>query len=37
MNLDIESLRKKVSGDVWTPIDKGYDAARVAWNLFIDQ
>ncbi|MFZ7126653.1 MAG: FAD-binding oxidoreductase [Desulfobacterales bacterium] len=37
MIIENESLRDKVSGDVLTPADDGYDAARAVWNLFIDQ
>ena len=37
MNTKIASLRQKVAGSVLTPADSGYDAARAAWNLIIDQ
>ncbi len=35
--LDVATLRKAVGGDVFAPGDEGYDAARQAWNLTVDQ
>ena len=35
--LDLDLLRAAVSGDVITPEDAGWDAARAAWNLLADQ
>ena len=34
---DIDSLRSSIAGDVYTPGDDGYDEARLAWNLAVDQ
>ena len=34
---DLETLRTAVAGDVFTPGDHGYDEARQAWNLTVDQ
>src|SRR5436190_24264963 len=33
----VESLRKRVNGEVATPDDERWDAARQAWNLTSDQ
>jgi hypothetical protein len=33
----LDSLRSRVSGGVITPKEDGYDAARQAWNLTVDQ
>jgi hypothetical protein len=35
--LDVDALRTAIAGDVVVPGDAGYDAARVAWNLSVDQ
>jgi FAD/FMN-containing dehydrogenase len=35
--LDLHRLRAAVAGDVITPEDAGWDAARTAWNLLADQ
>ena len=35
--LDVDALRTAIAGDVVVPGDAGYDAARVAWNLAVDQ
>jgi UDP-N-acetylenolpyruvoylglucosamine reductase len=32
-----EALRGRIAGDFVTPADSGWDEARVAWNLLIDQ
>jgi FAD/FMN-containing dehydrogenase len=34
---DIERLRTSISGRVFAPGDEGWDAARQAWNLAVDQ
>jgi FAD/FMN-containing dehydrogenase len=34
---DLETLRAAVTGDVFTPGDRGYDEARRAWNLTTDE
>ena len=34
---ELERLRSCVSGQVLTPEDEGYDRARMAWNLTVDQ
>jgi FAD/FMN-containing dehydrogenase len=34
---DAEALRAAIAGDVFVPGDHGYDQARRAWNLAIDQ
>jgi UDP-N-acetylenolpyruvoylglucosamine reductase len=34
---ELESLRSSIAGDVYTPEDDGYDEARQAWNLAVDQ
>ena len=33
----LETLKAMVAGDVFVPGDDGYDVARRAWNLFVDQ
>jgi FAD binding domain len=35
--VDVGRLRSSVSGDVTTPDEPGWDAARQAWNLVVDQ
>src|SRR3954470_6935074 len=35
--IDIEALRSRLYGDVFGPGDEGWDAARRAWNLAVDQ
>jgi FAD/FMN-containing dehydrogenase len=38
MNLaDVRALRTRLSGDFVLPDDEGWDAARQAWNLAVDQ
>jgi len=37
MSGDLNSFRHRVSGDVLTPADENYDAARAGWNLVIKQ
>ena len=34
---DLETLREAVTGEVFAPGDAGYDQARQAWNLAIDE
>jgi len=34
---DVASLRYSIAGDVYVPGDAGYDEARQAWNLYVDQ
>jgi FAD/FMN-containing dehydrogenase len=34
---ELEYLRERMSGRVLTPADEGYDRARLAWNLTVDQ
>ena len=34
---DVASLRSSIAGDVYVPGDAGYDEARQAWNLYVDQ
>ncbi len=34
---DVASLRSSIAGDVYVPGDEGYDEARLAWNLYVDQ
>jgi hypothetical protein len=36
-SLDVEGLRSRLAGDVVTPADAGWDEARRAWNLAVDQ
>jgi UDP-N-acetylenolpyruvoylglucosamine reductase len=35
--LDVSALRSSIAGDVYVPGDEGYDEARQAWNLYVDQ
>ncbi len=35
--VDIRALRSRIAGDVVLPADPGWDAARQAWNLAVDQ
>src|SRR5436305_4724304 len=35
--LDVSVLRSSIAGDVYAPADEGYDEARQAWNLYVDQ
>ena len=35
--LDLSALRARVAGDIILPGDGGWDAARLAWNLAVDQ
>ena len=35
--VDVDPLRAVLAGDVVTPEDEGWDAARQAWNLTVDQ
>lgn len=35
-SIQVGNLRQRVSGDVWTATDAGFEAARQAWNLIID-
>jgi FAD binding domain len=35
--VDLDPLRAAIAGDVVTPSDPGWDAARQAWNLVADQ
>jgi hypothetical protein len=34
---DFAELRDSIAGDVYAPGDDGYEQARLAWNLFVDQ
>jgi hypothetical protein len=34
---DFAALRESIAGDVYAPGDEGYEEARKAWNLFVDQ
>lgn len=36
-SVNIDPLRNAIAGDVLTPSDSGWDAARQAWNLIADQ
>src|SRR5215217_5113629 len=36
-SIDVESLRSRLYGDVLGPDDEGWDEARRAWNLAVDQ
>jgi FAD/FMN-containing dehydrogenase len=33
----VDALRARLAGDVFTPGDEGWDEARLAWNLAVDQ
>src|SRR6476469_6744623 len=35
--IDVEALRSRLYGDVFGPDDAGWDEARRAWNLAVDQ
>ena len=35
--LDVTPLRERLAGEVFVPGDTGWDAARTAWNLSVDQ
>jgi UDP-N-acetylenolpyruvoylglucosamine reductase len=35
--IDVTGLRSTILGDVYVPGDAGYDEARQAWNLYVDQ
>ncbi|MDX2140953.1 MAG: FAD-binding oxidoreductase [Chloroflexota bacterium] len=37
LDVRVEALREQVTGDVFQPGDAGYDAARAAWNLSVNQ
>jgi hypothetical protein len=34
---DVDALRSRLYGEVFGPDDEGWDAARRAWNLAVDQ
>ncbi|WP_217913984.1 FAD-binding oxidoreductase [Miltoncostaea marina] len=34
---DFGALRSAIDGQLYTPADEGYDAARMAWNVAVDQ
>src|SRR4051795_1827601 len=34
---DVDALRDRLHGEVYGPDDAGYDEARQAWNLAVDQ
>src|SRR5690349_25138033 len=34
---DVEALRARLEGAVYGPSDAGWDRARAAWNLAVDQ
>src|SRR3954447_12978301 len=36
-SIDVETLRSRLYGDVFGPDDQGWDEARRAWNLAVDQ
>jgi len=36
-SIDVETLRSRLYGDVFGPDDEGWDEARRAWNLAVDQ
>jgi FAD/FMN-containing dehydrogenase len=36
-SIDVETLRSRLYGDVFGPDDAGWDEARRAWNLAVDQ
>ncbi len=35
--LDLPDLRARLDGEVFAPADEGWDLARQAWNLAVDQ
>jgi hypothetical protein len=35
--VELDTLRQQFSGDIHAPGDSGYDDARAAWNLLVDQ
>jgi hypothetical protein len=35
--VELDTLRQQFSGDIHAPGDAGYDDARLAWNLLVDQ
>lgn len=37
MTYDVQDLRKRVAGEVCTPDDERWEAARQTWNLSVDQ
>jgi hypothetical protein len=37
LDVRVEALREQIAGDVFQPGDAGYDGARAAWNLSVDQ
>jgi FAD/FMN-containing dehydrogenase len=37
LSADVEALRSRLSGEVYGPDDAGWDVARRAWNLAVDQ
>jgi FAD/FMN-containing dehydrogenase len=37
IEIEIGALRSSIAGDVYVPGDEGYDEARLAWNLSVDQ
>ena len=37
IHLDVRKLDAELAGSAYGPSDEGYDAARVAWNLAVDQ
>ena len=36
-SIDVEALRARLYGEVYGPDDDGWDEARRAWNLAVDQ
>src|SRR3954462_3146085 len=36
-SIDVEALRSRLHGDAFGPDDDGWDEARRAWNLAVDQ
>jgi hypothetical protein len=36
-DLDLEALRAAIAGQVFVPGQDGYDQARQAWNLAVDE
>ena len=35
--IDADFVRTQLTGELFTPADEGWDAARAAWNLAVDQ